>query len=138
MKMKDVRQFLTQHEVVSRLDCREGFYGGRTNASLLKYQVKGNEKIKYIDFTFLYPYTNKYCEYPVGHPVIITMDFQDISAYFGFIKCLILPPRGLYHPVLPYRSTVELGYNDLGYNETSVITTKNAWSRPKAHKICEI
>ena len=69
--------------------------------------MKGNE-IKYIDFTSLYPYTNKYCEYPVGHPVIITRDFQDISAYFGFIKCLILPPRGLYHPVLPYRSNKKL------------------------------
>jgi hypothetical protein len=107
-KEDEVQKFLERHEVVSRLDCREAFYGGRTNAAVLKYDVKGNEKIKYIDFTSLYPYTNKYCEYPVGHPEIITRDFEDVSAYFGFIKCLILPPRGLYHPVLPYRSNKKL------------------------------
>lgn len=41
--------------------------------------------------------------YPVGHPTVITEGFSDVSNYFGFIKCCILPPRGLFHPVLPYR-----------------------------------
>ncbi|GFW59977.1 uncharacterized protein TNCV_4864321 [Trichonephila clavipes] len=37
----------------------------------------------HIDFTGLYPWVNKYCEYPVGHPEIITEDFRDIDSYFG-------------------------------------------------------
>ena len=51
----------------------------------------------------LYPWTNKYKEYTVGHPKIYTSDFQDVSTYFGLIRCTVLPPRWLYHPVLPAR-----------------------------------
>ena len=40
----------------------------------------------------------------MGHPEIITENFADISTYFGLIKCTVLPPRGLFHPVLPYRT----------------------------------
>jgi hypothetical protein len=28
--------------------------------------------------------------------------------YFGLVKCEVLPPRGLFHPVLPYRSRGKL------------------------------
>ena len=44
----------------------------------------------------------------VGHPEIITENFADISTYFGLIKCTVLPPRGLLHPVLPYRAEGKL------------------------------
>ena len=44
----------------------------------------------------------------VGHPEIITENFADISTYFGLIKCTVLPPRGLLHPVLPYRTEGKL------------------------------
>ena len=44
----------------------------------------------------------------MGHPQIITENFADISTYFGLIKCTILPPRGLLHPVLPYRTPQNL------------------------------
>ncbi len=44
----------------------------------------------------------------VGHPEIITENFQDISTYFGLVKCTVLPPRGLFHPVLPYRACAKL------------------------------
>ena len=47
-------------------------------------------------------------EAPVGHPEIITENFKDLSNYFGFIKCKVLPPRGLLHPVLPYRAKNKL------------------------------
>ena len=50
----------------------------------------------------------KYGEFPIGHPTIITENFEPISAtrrpYKGMIRCRILPPRGLFHPVLPYRT----------------------------------
>ena len=44
----------------------------------------------------------------VGHPEIITENFADVSTYFGLIKCTVLPPRGLLHPVLPYRTEGKL------------------------------
>lgn len=41
--------------------------------------------------------------YPVGHPTIVTEDFGDLDDYFGIVHCKVVPPRGLYLPVLPYR-----------------------------------
>ena len=38
----------------------------------------------------------------VGHPRIITENFDDVSTYFGLVKCTVLPPQGLFHPGLPY------------------------------------
>ncbi|GBN07125.1 hypothetical protein AVEN_57775-1, partial [Araneus ventricosus] len=51
---------------------------------------------------------NKYCIYPVGHPQIITEGFKEIEDYFGIVRCKVIPPRGLYLPVLPYRSQNKL------------------------------
>ena len=44
----------------------------------------------------------------VGHPRIITKNFDNISSYFGLVKCTVLPPRRLFHPVLPYRTQGKL------------------------------
>ena len=61
-----------------------------------------------MDFTSLYPWCNKSTEAVVGHPEIMTENFDDISTYFGLIKCTVLPPKGLLHPVLPYRTKDKL------------------------------
>ena len=63
---------------------------------------------RYVDFTSLYPWCNKNTRNVVGHPQIITENFADISTYFGLIKCTVLPPKGLLHPVLPYRTKENL------------------------------
>ena len=63
---------------------------------------------RYVDFTSLYPWCNKNTYNVVGHPQIITENFADVSTYFGLIKCTVLPPRGLLHPVLPYRTKDKL------------------------------
>ncbi|XP_035228066.1 uncharacterized protein LOC118200234 [Stegodyphus dumicola] len=67
----DLQAFLDQHHLRDRLHPRESFFGGRTNA--LKLFHEGDAK--YVDFTSLYPWVNKYCVYPVGHPTIITESF---------------------------------------------------------------
>ncbi|CAH1248598.1 Hypp8285 [Branchiostoma lanceolatum] len=87
------------------LDPRDGFFGGRTNAISLyaKADLEAGETIQFVDFTSLYPWTNKYCEYPLGHPEVRVDNFADISDYYGMAKCKVLPPRGLFYPVLPYR-----------------------------------
>lgn len=60
--------------------------------------------MRYVDVCSLYPFVLKYKPFPMGHPEIITENFEEISNYFGLIQCQVLPPRGLYHPVLPYRN----------------------------------
>ncbi|KFM83193.1 putative DNA polymerase, partial [Stegodyphus mimosarum] len=100
----DLQAFLDQHHLRDRLNPRESFFGGRTNA--LKLFHEGDAK--YVDFTSLYPWVNKYCVYPVGHPTIITESFGDVEDYFGIIQCRVIPPRNLYLPVLPYRCRKKL------------------------------
>ena len=60
----------TMPKPVINLNPRDAFYGGRTNATCLFYEVAEGEQIHYVDFCSLYPYTNKYCSYPVGHPKV--------------------------------------------------------------------
>ena len=79
---------------------RKSFFGGRTNAIKLKYTFKGTEEGKYADITSLYPTTNYYDDYPLGHPVIITDNFKNINEYYGFIDCDVICPKNLYFPVL--------------------------------------
>ena len=108
---ESIRQLVDSFELVSRLKPRDAFFGGRTNAIKLHHVVVEGEKIYYLDFTSLYPWTNKNCLYPLGHPVVICApEGTDISSYFGLVKCKILPPFGLYHPVLPYRSGGKLTF----------------------------
>ena len=84
-------------------------HGGRTNAVKLYHRVTPGQKIHYIDYISLYPWVNKTCVYPKGHPRFISQPgHTDISIYFGLIQCRILPPRDLYHPVLPYRHAGKL------------------------------
>ena len=102
----DLRQFLDTFEIVDPLEPQEAFFGGRTNAVKLNHvaNVTQGEKIKNADLTSLYPWVNKKCEYPVGHPqVIVNPEDQDIHHYFGMAKVDILPPHELHHPVLPFR-----------------------------------
>ncbi|KAK3090742.1 hypothetical protein FSP39_014241 [Pinctada imbricata] len=87
-------------EIVDPLQPRDALFGGRTNATRL-YCNEGD--MRYIDVCFLYPSVLKHGTFPIGHPVLITENFDDIREYTGLVKCRIIPPRKLYHPVLPYR-----------------------------------
>ena len=70
-----------------------------------------NEEIRYADVTSLYPWVNKNCPYPIGHPQIITQPVdQSLDSYFGLATVDILPPAGLLHPVLPVRSGNKLTF----------------------------
>ena len=103
-KSLELKNFLeTKCDISERLNPRDGLFGGRTNSIKLYHKCSYNEKIKYYDFTSLYPYVQKYCRYPVGQPKVITENFADISSYFGMVKCIIIPPRNLFFPVLPLK-----------------------------------
>lgn len=88
---------------VAPLDPRDGFMGGRTGVCKLYYKVLPGEKILYYDVTSLYPYINKYGRYPTGKPdILIGKDLENRTVFDinGVLKVDILPPKGLYHPVL--------------------------------------
>jgi hypothetical protein len=95
-------------DVVTPLIPRDAFYGGRTEAFTLFKESTEEESIDYYDVTSLYPWVNKTGKVPIGHPHIITEHSEDIQNYEGLIKCKVLPPRELFIPVLPFRTTGKL------------------------------
>ena len=105
----DIRTFLETLDFTEPLNPRDAFCGGRTNAVKLYHRVTPGQQIHYIDVTSLYPWVKKTCVYPKGHPSFISQPgHTDIRQYFGLIQCKVLPPRELYHPVLPYRHAGKL------------------------------
>ncbi|XP_061196432.1 uncharacterized protein LOC133204707 [Saccostrea echinata] len=96
-----LQNYVRDLDIPDPLNPRDALYGGRTNATKL-YCEEGD--MRYVDVCSLYPYVLKHRPFPLGHPQIITDQFQDVRTYFGLIHCRVLPPRGLYHPVLPYRT----------------------------------
>ena len=92
--------FVKSLDLQTQLDPRIAFLGARVNSMKLHYAVNDVEKIHYLDFCSLYPYVYKYARYPVKEPKILTHNFGDISQYFGMAKLKVLPPKGLYHPLL--------------------------------------
>ena len=79
---------------------------------VLHYATREGERIHYYDVMSLYPYVCKYSKFPVGHPTIhvgdTCRDKQAMLSKEGLIKCTVLPPKRLYHPVLPYHCNNKL------------------------------
>lgn len=105
----ELAEFYEDYKVHESLQPRDSFFGGRTNATRLFYESKDKEQIRYVDFTSLYPYVCKYSKFPIGHPVIFFGNDIPMEV-FGIIKCKILPPQDLLHPVLPYRTRNKLTF----------------------------
>ena len=105
MDFVKTNEFEARLHRAEKLNMRDAFFGGRTNALKLHYKVKGNEKIYYVDFTSLYPYINFVAKYPYGNFTRIqNPNKSDLQNSFGFAKVKILAPHGLYIPVLPCKS----------------------------------
>ena len=99
-----IKQFIDIVNIVTPLNPREAFFGGTKNAIKLYHKVEENEEIHYSDMISLYPCANLECEYPVGHAEFIDQPgTTGITRYYGLVKCKILLPYELYHPVLPWR-----------------------------------
>jgi len=96
-----LKSIVDSDDTPSPLQPRDAFYGGRTEAFKLYTEASNGIKIKYYDVTSLYPHVNKTGKIPLGHPEIITENFNDINRYEGLMKCKVLPPIGLHIPVLP-------------------------------------
>ena len=106
-----VKHFLTSFDLVAPLEPRDAFFGGRTGAVALHAVAGEGEEIRYTDITSLYPWVNKNSTYPVGHPTIISQPAdQTLDSYFGIATVDIIPPAGLFHPVLPVRAGGKLTF----------------------------
>ena len=105
---KEVREFVQRIPSTEPLNPRDAFNGGRTETFKLYAEATETEKINYVDYTSLYPYINKYAKAVLGHPTRIFKDFGPLETYEGLIKCVIVPPRGLYIPLLQDSSTKKL------------------------------
>ena len=95
------------------LKISQALYGGRVSPLKLHYKAKPGEKIKYFDIKSLYPHCMFNSPYIHDHPTVITdqksMDYT-LQSYVGIAKATVLPPRGLYIPVLPYRVNKSLKF----------------------------
>ena len=102
---ENVKNFLKKNKVVEQLNPSEALSGGRVEAFKLYHTIDESkeETLDYYDVTSLYPYVMRDMQFPVGHPEIITENFDDISSYFGLAKVKILPPKKLFYPVLPVK-----------------------------------
>jgi hypothetical protein len=93
------------------LEPRNAFFGGRTGNTKTYHKCDDGETIQYVDVCSLYPYVCKRGHYPLGHPTIHVGDRAcrelglDVN---GILKCKVLPPLDLYHPVLPARMNNKL------------------------------
>ena len=67
----ELRLWAETLDLVTPLDPREAFFGGRTEAVRAHCQAQPEQHI-YDDFTSLYSSVNKNRKYPIGHPVIHT------------------------------------------------------------------
>ena len=82
------------------LKLRYAFFGKRTNAcKLFAKVVKPGDEVLYYDVCILYLWVMKYHSYLAGHPEMILKDFKHMDECYGLIKCKVIPPRDLYHPV---------------------------------------
>jgi hypothetical protein len=100
------------------LRIRDGFVGGRTQPARMFFNPENNSfnkkyKIRYLDYTSLYPWSQTQ-SYPLGHPdaIIVKKEARDVYwtnpsqiSYYGFVKVVVNAPRCLPNspPVLPIK-----------------------------------
>ena len=95
------------------VNIKNAFYGGRTNNIQFYQKVDGEEfRIRYLDFTSLYPFVLKTKQYPLEHPEVINEDFDyTLDSYeLGFVECTLLAPDDKYLPVLPLTINCKLSF----------------------------
>ena len=94
---------------------------------LLHHKAREGETIQYVDNMTLYPYICNYFKFPVGHQAFRVGDACKIKEAClrkeGLIKCSIVPPERLLHPVLPFRANKKRMFRIC---QTGVLTS-NTW-----------
>jgi hypothetical protein len=106
---------LLVHPIIKHksLITRDAVCGGRNEAMRFHYKIRdGKESFQYWNVMSLSPCICKYFKFPIGHPTIHTgnacADKEACLKMEGLIKCTIVAPKDLYHPVLPFRYNQKL------------------------------
>lgn len=113
----DFRAYLETHpdvkaelnvDLTSPIMARDALFGGRCEAMATHYKCNDDEKILAYDVVSLYPSICRYEKIPVGGVQRIFIgeiecSQVDIAAFEGLIKCTVLPPQDLEHPILPLK-----------------------------------
>lgn len=73
-----MKQYIQSLDIVTPLEPRDAFFGGRTEGFQLYEEASDTKTINYYDVTSLYPWVNKIGKIPLGHPKVITENFQDV------------------------------------------------------------
>lgn len=106
--------FVRQCEVVippyDGVDCvarlpinpRDALYGGNTQVLQYYAEPEGDGELCYVDYNSLYPFCMKKM-FPSGECTVYRDENIDVDSVFGLIKCVILPPNTLLHPIIPIR-----------------------------------
>ena len=117
---QSIRAIRAQHSQFLRepFELRKALFGGRTEAFKLLQEAdpdKG-ESIEFVDVTSLYPSRMVQCEYPWGHPTVITDATPDqVRKYRGLFHVKVLPVKDAYIPWLPSRIETRNGTPKLVY-----------------------
>ena len=93
-----------KHCIHKDINARDAMFGGRTSYFAHYKKCSPEESIAFKDFVSLYPTQMIKKPYPVGEPEVINQDFQALDNYWGLVKAKVLPPRGEFIGVLPYRA----------------------------------
>ncbi|KAL2085999.1 hypothetical protein ACEWY4_019319 [Coilia grayii] len=109
-----VAAFLASYEEPSPpFHHRAALYGGDTSAIRLRYSApaEGGERVRYADFNSLYPacMADEKKLFLTGPPVVLYSGFDaasedPIASYFGLVQAKVYRPRGLFFPLLPYKT----------------------------------
>lgn len=103
-------------------ELREALLGGRTEAFTLLKSIDPSrgQRIRYLDVTSLYPSRMMFCEYPLGHPTVLTnVPVKDLRKYKGLAHVTVVPTQGGFIPFLPSRVQTNSGFKKLVYTNCS-------------------
>jgi hypothetical protein len=106
-----LKDYLDNHPMVCEevLNVRDSLYGGRVESIRIYQEASEDFELDFSDFRSLYPYAMKYCPVPIGHPkILLGPNFPDVRNIHGIIKCVCLPPRHLFLPLLPTKINSKL------------------------------
>ena len=93
---EEMKDYFNHFRIAEPLEPCHALYGGRTNAAKLYHCCQGDENIKYVDFTSLYPRVNHSKTVPTGHPEILTKNFdEDVSNYAKYRE---IPEQKKFRP----------------------------------------
>ena len=82
-----MKQYIqTLVDLVPLLAPTGAFYGGRTEAFKLYEEASIEKQLKYYDVISLYPSINKTGKIPLGHPEIITENFDSVDSFRYIIR----------------------------------------------------